>query len=70
IVQSKDLPAGTPWRTLLVATQQFWQQSIITNNGYYQQLSPIFMTAKAFPNNFTPQSQVAMANGICNALKQ
>ncbi|QUY50624.1 hypothetical protein JK621_10965 [Serratia plymuthica] len=70
IVQSKDLPAGTPWRTLLVATQQFWQQSIITNNSYYQQLSPIFMTAKAFPNNFTAQSQVAMANGICNALKQ
>ncbi|HIE0706523.1 hypothetical protein I0Y69_03950 [Serratia ureilytica] len=70
IVQSKDLPAGSPWRTLLVATQAFWQQPSITGNSYYQQLAPIFSTAQAFPNNFTPQSQVDMANGICAALKQ
>ncbi|WJV62098.1 hypothetical protein PCO86_19280 [Pectobacteriaceae bacterium CE70] len=70
IVQSKDLPAGSPWRTLLVANQQFWQQPLITDNAYYQQLRPIFATAQAFPNNFTEQVQTEMATQICTALKQ
>lgn len=70
IVQSQDLTAGSPWRTLLVANQAFWQQPLITGNSYYQQLQPIFATAAPFPNNFTAQVQTAMGNQICAALKQ
>lgn len=70
IVQSQDLAAGTPWRTLLVANQKFWQQPLITGNSYYQQLQPIFTTAAPFPNNFTAQVQTTMGNQICTALKQ
>ncbi|WP_240355850.1 hypothetical protein [Pectobacterium polaris] len=70
IVQSQDLAVGTPWRTLLVANQAFWQQPLITGNRYYQQLRPIFSTAAPFPNSFTQQVQTDMSNQICAALKQ
>lgn len=69
IVQSQDLPAGTPWRTLLVPTQPFWQQSQIVNNAYYQQLRPILDSAAPFPNNFTESVQTAMDTQVCVALK-
>ena len=69
IVQSQDLPAGTPWRTLLVATQGFYAQPQIANNPMYQQYTKVFPTAAAYPNNFTEEGQPEMAVGICKALK-
>lgn len=69
IVQSKDLPAGSPWRTLLVATQPFYAQPEIMNNPMYQQFTKVFSNGKAYVNNFTAAVQEQMYTQICAALK-
>lgn len=70
IVQSKDLPANTPWRTLLVANDSFWNQPIIIDHPLYQQYKPALANGRPFPNTFTAALQSAMGTQICNALKQ
>lgn len=69
IVQSRDLPPGSPWRTLLVANRGFWDQKEIAENEFYRQLRPVFDTAKPFPNDFTPEHQSRMSAAICAAVK-
>lgn len=69
IVESQDLPPGTPWRTLLVSNAGFWAQPQIMNNALYQQYSRVFATAQPFPNTFTAALQASMGSQICAALK-
>lgn len=69
IVTSQDLPTGAPWRTLLAATQPFYQQTIIEKSFLYEQLTKIFSSARPFPNSFTQDQQAAMESQICTALK-
>lgn len=69
IVESEDLPAGAPWRTLLVAAQSFYSQPQVQNNPVYQQVSKVFAGGQPFPNNFTAQVQADMDYGICTALQ-
>jgi thiamine pyridinylase len=69
IVESSDLPPGTPWRTLLVSTQPFYQQAKIVSNPMYQQYVSVFANGKPFPNNFTESLQTTMSYAICTALK-
>lgn len=69
IVQSQDLPANSPWRTLLVATADFWSQQSIINNAFYSQYRQVFATAQPFPNTFTAALQTSMGNQICSALQ-
>lgn len=69
IVESQDLPQGTPWRTLLVAQSAFYQQPQIQSNPMYQQYQQIFATAQPFPNNFTAAVQAQMKTGVCQALQ-
>jgi hypothetical protein len=70
IVQSMDLPAGTPWRTLLVANETFWNQQIVQTNPMYQQYQAVLATAQPFPNTWTATQQTSMGEEICKALKQ
>jgi thiamine pyridinylase len=73
IVQSQDLPPGTPWRTLLVAAASFYQQPVVQANPMYQQYQRIFQAQPApqpFPNTFTAAIQSQMALAVCQALKQ
>lgn len=69
IVESQDLPAGSPWRTLLVSNAAFWQQPQILNNAMYQQYSQVFTTAQPFPNTFTAAQQATIGSQVCGALK-
>lgn len=69
IVESQDLAAGSPWRTLLVSTQAFYSQPQIQANPMYQQYVQAFPTAAAYPNDFTAAVQSSMAFGICGALQ-
>lgn len=69
IVKSRDLPRNTPWRTLLVANQNFWNQPAVANHPVYSQISSIFNTAKPLPNNLTQQQQEAIHDGVCTALR-
>jgi thiamine pyridinylase len=69
IVEALDLGSGSPWRTLLVATQPFYARPEIANNPMYQQYTPVFATALAFPNMFTGSLQTQMKTQICQALK-
>lgn len=70
IVESKDLPSGSPWRTLLVATQPFYAQPEIMNNPMYQQFTRVFSNGQAYVNNFTPEVQNSMVSQICAALQK
>lgn len=69
IVTTQDLPAGSPWRTLLVATQPFYSQPEIMNNALYQQFTRVFSNGQAYPNSFTAAVQDSMGTQICAALK-
>jgi thiamine pyridinylase len=69
IVKSRDLPRKTPWRTLLVANGNFWNQPAVINHPVYSQISSIFATAKPLPNNLTPQQQQDIYDGVCTALR-
>ncbi|HEX7884716.1 MAG TPA: hypothetical protein VF474_01950 [Phenylobacterium sp.] len=69
ITQSQDLPAGSPWRTLLVANAGFWNQPAVQANPVYQQVSGVFATARPFPNTFTAAVQTNMAQSICKSLQ-
>lgn len=74
IAFSKDLPAGTPARRLLVATQPFWSQPIVQNDALYQLFSVVLSngnpyTAQPFPNWFTQANKDTMSGGVCDALK-
>lgn len=69
ITQSQDLPAGSPWRTLLAANANFWNQPAVQANPVYQQVSGVFSTAQPFPNNFTATTQTGMGIAICKALQ-
>jgi hypothetical protein len=69
IVESMDLPAGSPWRTLLVATMPFYQRPEIVNNSMYNQYSKVFPIAGPFPNNYTAAIEQSMDTNICAALK-
>lgn len=68
IVKSTDLGTGTPWRTLLVATSDFYQQPEILSNPLYQQYTTVFNSAAPFPNDFTPEQQAEIGAGVCAAL--
>lgn len=70
IVEAQDLEPGSPWRTLLVAAEAFYQQPQIVQNPLYQQYQQVFATAQPFPNAFTAQSQADMAAAVCASLKQ
>jgi thiamine pyridinylase len=73
IAFSQDLPAGTPPRHLLVATQPFWNLSSVQNDPLYQQFATIFggqtYSIQPFPNWFTPAQKQTMYGGVCDALK-
>ncbi len=69
IVQSQDLSEGSPWRTLLVANDDFWQQSQIKDNPLYKQYKQVLTSAQPFPNDFTDKSQTDMESQICKKLK-
>lgn len=74
IVQSRDLPQGTPWRTLLVSQTNFYSQPQIQANPMYAQYWPVIRPGaqpapQPFPNTFTAQLQTQMATSICQALK-
>jgi hypothetical protein len=74
IAFSQDLPAGTPARRLLVATQPFWNQSVVTNDPLYQLFAVVLSngnpyTAQPFPNWFTQANKNAMSGGVCDALQ-
>ena len=73
IAFSQDLPAGTPPRHLLVATQPFWSLSSVQTDPLYQQFSIIFggppFTMQPFPNWFTPTNKKTMYSGVCDALQ-
>jgi hypothetical protein len=69
IVKGQDLPQGSPWRTLLVATQPFYSQPEIMNNAMYQQFTRVFNNGQAYVNNFTAATQQEMTSQICAALQ-
>lgn len=69
IVMSQDMTSGSPWRTLLVATQPFYQRSKIKNNWLYRQFIKVFANGEAYPNNFTSASQTAIYKQVCAAMK-
>jgi len=69
IVESQDLARGSPWRTLLVAQQDFYGQPQIRQNPMYQQYVPVFATAQPFPNAFTAELQTQMGFAVCRALQ-
>jgi hypothetical protein len=69
IVQSRDLPSPSPWRTLLVATEAFYRQPAIETNPLYRQFATVFATAKPFPNLFTKAMQAELKSSVCSALK-
>lgn len=69
ITQSQDLPAGSPWRTLLAANAGFWSLPAVQANPVYKQVSGVFATAQPFPNNFTATTQTGMGIAICKALQ-
>ncbi|WP_269714135.1 hypothetical protein [Caulobacter sp. NIBR2454] len=69
ITSSQDLPAGTPWRTLLVANANFWNQPQIQNNGLYRQFARVLPTAQPFPNTITAEQQTQMKGQVCTALQ-
>lgn len=70
IVNAVDLAGTPPKRTLLVATASFYDLPEIKSDPLYQQYSQVFVTAKPFPNNFTPELQNTMKTSICAALKE
>jgi thiamine pyridinylase len=70
IVMSQDLGSGFPWRTLLVANQDFYAQPMISANPVYQRVSAVFASAQPFPNSFTADIKSSMGQGVCQALKQ
>jgi len=70
IVESMDLPQGSPWRTLLSATMPFYKRPEIAGNALYQQYTRVFQTAVPFPNNFTATVEQSMDQGVCKALKK
>lgn len=71
---SLDLPAGTPARRLLVATQPFWGTTKVQQDPLYQQFGVIFNSqsyaVQPFPNWFTPAQKQAMSGGVCDSLKK
>ncbi|WP_395945576.1 hypothetical protein [Brevundimonas sp.] len=69
IVQARDLPQGTPWRTLLVPLPSFYEQGVVQANPLYPQYARIFGAAEPFPNSFTAALQTEMAFAVCAALK-
>jgi thiamine pyridinylase len=70
IVMSRDLPALTPWRTLLVPYNAFWTQAAIQNNPLYQQYALVFSLAMPFPNTWTSYMQTQMGTQVCAAFQQ
>lgn len=74
IAFSSDLPAGTPARRLLAATQTFWSTTQVQQDALYQQFAVVFngqqYTMQPFPNWFTPTQKQAMSGGVCDSLKK
>lgn len=74
IAFSADLPAGTPARRLLVATQPFWSTTQVQNDTLYQQFAVVFnpkqYSMQLFPNWFTSGQKQTMSGGVCDSLKK
>jgi thiamine pyridinylase len=66
---SQDLSADMPPRHLLVATQAFWNDSDVKKDSIYQQVLQAVANGQPFPNDLTPQQQMEIGHGVCNALK-
>ena len=69
IVFSSDLPTGNPWRRLLVATAEFWQQSAIVNDPLYSQFAKVFLNAQPFSNILTEAQRDELSSKACKLLK-
>jgi thiamine pyridinylase len=72
IAFAEDLPAGSPPRHLLVATQPFYALKAVKADPIYTQvLSALFARdIVAYPNIFTPDLKYQLLSGICPLLKQ
>ncbi|HEX8614401.1 MAG TPA: hypothetical protein VF800_24245 [Telluria sp.] len=69
IVMSKDYPVRTPWRTLLVPYESFYEQREVIDNPLYSQYQTVFKNAVTFPNTWTAAQQTSMRTQICGVFQ-